>query len=72
MDVTHFKNQLYLTLIDCGPSRFALWKLLQCQDSAIVIKQLEAVFCERVPPSELLTDNGVAFCGERLAQFAKV
>ena len=72
MDVTHFGNQLYLSLIDCGPSRFAFWKPLQCQDSPSIIKQLEAVFCERELLSELLTDNGSAFYGERLAQFAKM
>ena len=72
MDVTHFGNQLYLMLVDCDPSHFALWKPLQHQDLTSIIKQLEAVFCERGPLSELFTDNGTAFCGERLAQFAKV
>ena len=72
MDVTHFRNQLYLTLIDCSPSHFALWKPLQSQDLASVIKLLEAIFCERRLPNELLTDNGTAFCEERLPQFAKV
>lgn len=28
VDVTHFGGQHYLTLIDCGPSRFAIWKPL--------------------------------------------
>ena len=70
MDVTYFGQQLYLTLIDCGPSHFAIWKPLYCQDSANIIKQLEMVFCERGLPIELLTDNGAALCGQRFAEFA--
>ncbi len=53
IDGAHFENQLCLMLKDCGASRFVLWKPLQCQDSANIIKYLE-----RGPPSELLTDNG--------------
>ena len=26
MDVTHYHREHYLTLIDCGPSRFAVWR----------------------------------------------
>ena len=28
VDITHYGNQLYLTCIDCGPSRFAVWRLI--------------------------------------------
>ena len=57
-------------LIDCGPSRFAIWKRLHHQNSADIIKQLEVVFCEREPPIELFTDNGAAFYRQRFAEFA--
>ena len=47
MDVTHLEGRHYLTLIDCGPSRFAISRPLSCQDSASIVRQLETVFCER-------------------------
>ena len=47
MDVTHVGGAHYLTVIDCGPSRFAVWRRLRRQDSASVIDQLEQLFFER-------------------------
>ena len=47
MDVTHLEGRHYLPLIDCGLSRFAIWRPLLCQDSASIIQQLETVFYER-------------------------
>ena len=55
MDVTHVNGCHYLTLIDCGPIRFAVWRRLPRQDTDSVIKQLELVFFERGAPVELLT-----------------
>ncbi|XP_003370059.1 conserved hypothetical protein [Trichinella spiralis] len=61
MDITHVRGRPYLTLIDCGPSRFAVWRRLRVQCSANVTEQLEAVFYEQGAPEELLTDNDTAF-----------
>ena len=61
MDITHFHGCHYLSLIDCGPSRFAVWRHLRRQDSSSVMLQLESVFLERGVPSELLMDNDTAF-----------
>ena len=61
MDITHYGSQHFLTLINCGPSRFAVWRLLLCQDSASVICQLESVFYKQGPPEEIPTDNDTAF-----------
>ncbi|KRX63923.1 hypothetical protein T09_810 [Trichinella sp. T9] len=61
MDITHVRGRPYLTLIDCRPSRFAVWRRLRVHCSAIVIEQLEAVFYERGAPEELLTDDDTAF-----------
>ena len=44
IDVTHLEGRHYLTLIDCSPSRFAIWRPLLCQDPASIIQQLETVF----------------------------
>ena len=43
-DITHCGERPYLTLIDCGPSRFAVWRQLRLQTSASIIEHLEAVF----------------------------
>ena len=61
MDVCHVNDQLYLTLVDCGPSRYAIWRRLRRQDSDSIIAQLESIFLERGAPKELLTDNYTSF-----------
>ncbi|KFD56667.1 LOW QUALITY PROTEIN: hypothetical protein M513_02343 [Trichuris suis] len=43
MDVTHCRGRPYLTLIDCGPSRFAVWRPLRLHSSGEVVEQLESV-----------------------------
>uniref|UniRef100_A0A5S6Q0X4 RNase H domain-containing protein n=1 Tax=Trichuris muris TaxID=70415 RepID=A0A5S6Q0X4_TRIMR len=47
MDITHCGAKPYLTLIDCGPSRFAIWRPLRLQTSTDVVEALEGVFCDR-------------------------
>ena len=71
MDITHCKGQHYLTLIDCGPSRFTIWRRISLQTSECVIAQLEAVFHERGAPEEILTDNDTAFKSRRFQEFAE-
>ena len=70
MDMTHYRGETYLTLIDCGPSRFTIWRPLRLQTSAAVVAQLESVFWERGAPSELLTDNDPAFRSRRFRALA--
>ena len=65
MDITHYEDQHYFTLIDCGPSRFSIG------NAASIIRQPESVFSERGPPAELLTDNSAAFSGEKFGRFAE-
>ncbi|XP_065654532.1 uncharacterized protein LOC136081163 [Hydra vulgaris] len=36
-DVTHYKGSPYLTMIDCGPSRFAIWRKLPREDTKNVM-----------------------------------
>ena len=71
MDVTHVNGGHYLTLIDCGPTRFVVWRCMQRQDTDSVIQQLESVFFERGPPVELLTDNDPDFRSGAFTQFAE-
>ena len=70
MDICLVKNQHYLTLIDCSPSRYAIWRKIRYQDSASVIEQLESVFFERGAPKELLTDNPASFRSSVFGEFA--
>ncbi|XP_043226567.1 uncharacterized protein LOC122383837 [Amphibalanus amphitrite] len=45
IDITHYRNRSYLSIIDCGPSRFCVWRPLRRTDSASVTEQLEEIFC---------------------------
>ena len=60
-DITHFKGIPYLTIIDCGPSRFSLWRKLRNETADNVAREIEQVFNERGPPKELLSDNGPCY-----------
>ena len=69
MDICHVNGEHYLTLVDCGPSRYAIWRKLRRQDTASVVAQLEAVFLERCAPRELLTDNYTSFRSVTFLEF---
>ena len=52
MDITHSNGSHFLTVIDCGPARFAIWRRLPQQYATSVINQLKALFYERGPPTD--------------------
>ena len=60
-DITHYKGASYLTVIDCGPSRYAIWRKLKNESASAVSEQLDHIFSERGSPVELLSDNGPCF-----------
>ena len=64
VDVTHYSTHRYLSLIDCGPSRFVVWKKIRSEDAGVVAAALEDVFMEHGPPAELLLDNSTTFRSE--------
>ena len=66
--MTHYGSRRYLTLIDCGPSRFMIWKALENETVPLLISHFVSIFRERSPPAELLLDNAPSF---RSAQFIK-
>ena len=70
MDVTHFRGRLYLTLVDCGPSRYAIWRELRHSDASEIVRHLETIFLERGAPAEILTDNATEFKGRVMVAFA--
>ena len=63
-DVTHYKGDAFLTLVDCGPSRFALWRKIRNESIVSVTERLEEIFRERGPPRQILMDNSTTFRSE--------
>ena len=60
MDITHCNGSLFLTVINCGPARFAIWRRLPQQ-------VLSTGW--RCPPTEILRDNDTAFRSSLLKTF---
>lgn len=69
VDVTHYGTKLYLSMVDCGPSRFAVWRQLPNESAANIIVQLRQVVLERGPCDEFLMDNSTAFRSTIVQQF---
>lgn len=69
IDVTHYRQALYLTMVDCGPGRFAIWRELRRETADCVTTLLNEVFLERGPVDELLMDNSAVFRSEAMAEF---
>jgi transposase InsO family protein len=66
IDITHYKNKSYLSLVDCGPGRLAIWKKINNESATEICEKLREIFCERGPPAELLLDNGTVFRSETM------
>ena len=66
-DITHVNGVPYLTVIDCGPSRFAIWRKVRNETADSVALELRKIFLERGAPVEFLSDNGPCFRSGRLS-----
>ena len=66
IDVTHYRNVPYLSMVDCGPSRYAIWRELPNETAEVVVKVLDTVFFEHGPVDELLMDNSTVFRSQKL------
>ena len=60
VEVTHFRGLLHLTVVDCGPSRYAILRQLRSENATRMISELTLIFCN-VTPMELLVDIVTAF-----------
>ena len=69
VDVTHYKGEAYLSVIDCGPGRFAVWRKLKYENAMCVREVLEQLVMERGPMSEVLMDNATIFRSALLREF---
>lgn len=63
-------DQHYLTLIDCSPTRYALWRKFRRQDTNIVLGQLESLFFEQGVLKQLLIDKGTSLRSSVFREFA--
>ncbi|KRZ54284.1 hypothetical protein T02_8638 [Trichinella nativa] len=68
MDITHVRGRPYLTLIDCGPSRFAVWRRLRVHCSANVTEAGGGVL-QTGGPGRVANDNDTAFRGRIFTEF---
>ncbi|KAK4318086.1 hypothetical protein Pmani_010884 [Petrolisthes manimaculis] len=66
IDVTHYRQVPYLSVVDCGPGRFAIWRKLKRENAQEISAELESIFLERGPVNELLLDNSTAFRSQYL------
>lgn len=71
VDVTHYEGVHFLSIVDCGPSRFAIWRRLQNESAPSIVNNLTQVMIEHGPCAELLLDNSTAFRSATVGQFAK-
>ncbi|XP_065657970.1 uncharacterized protein LOC136082493 [Hydra vulgaris] len=70
MDITHYGTDKFLSLIDCGPSKYALWRQLSSSyGSLAIVRILRLIFRERGAPSEILTDNEPTFKTKEIRSF---
>ena len=61
VDVTHYNRVCYLTCVDCGPSRFAIWRRIHDESAPSIVAELEMIIRERGSPEQILMDNGLSF-----------
>ena len=59
----------YLSIIDCGPSRFTIWRQLNGESAVEVCEHIKNICVEHGPPYTILVDNGSVF---KSAQFQAV
>ncbi|KAK3874473.1 hypothetical protein Pcinc_008865 [Petrolisthes cinctipes] len=68
LDLTHFQGRAYLTVVDCGPSRFAVWREVASENAREICGHMTQIFLERGPPDEVLMDNSTAFRSHQFAE----
>jgi len=68
IDVTHYRGNLFLSIIDCGPSRFTIWRPLKSEEAAEIAQHLDTIFNEMGPPKSIIADNSAAFRSEVIRQ----
>ena len=71
IDTTHYGGRVYLTMVDCGPGRFAIWRLIASDSSDCICREFEQVCLERGPPREILLDNSTSFRSSKFEELCE-
>ena len=71
IDVTHYRGIPYLSMVDCGPGRFAIWRELKRETARCISTELEQIFHERGPVDEVIMDNALCFRSSELGNLFK-
>ena len=61
VDVTKYEESKFLTVKDCGPSRFSIWRRITRETAEEVCAVFRSVISEFGPPAEVLLDNSATF-----------
>ena len=67
----HYGSQKYLTMVDCGLSPFAIWRIIRSKSETEVVSVLRQVFSQFGPPAEILCDNGRSFTSILMRDFCE-
>ncbi|XP_054259447.1 uncharacterized protein LOC128984178 [Macrosteles quadrilineatus] len=68
IDVTHYGQSKFMTIVDCGPSRFCIWRRIPKETKDQISKVFLELFTDRGPPHEILMDNSATFRCEEITQ----
>ena len=60
------KEKCFLTVVDHGPIRFAVWRSISGKSENAVKNALESIFCEHGALAIILDDNAPTFHGSKL------
>ncbi|XP_076044780.1 uncharacterized protein LOC143027382 [Oratosquilla oratoria] len=60
-DVTHYRRGMYLSMVNCCPGRFAVWRELKTETGEEIARMVNEIFLEKGPVGEVLVDNSTAF-----------
>ncbi|KAF2354244.1 Integrase catalytic core [Trinorchestia longiramus] len=67
IDVMHYRGRPYLSMVDCSPGRFAVWRELRRENTECIITELINIFLERGPVDKSLMGNSTVFRSQMLA-----
>ena len=66
----HYEQGLYLAMVDCGPSRFVIWRELRAENAEEIAGILNEVFLKGVRSMRCLWTT-VPFFGQRFEDHAR-
>ncbi|XP_029638122.1 uncharacterized protein LOC115213326 [Octopus sinensis] len=66
VDVRHYRQGVYLSMVDCRPGLLAIWRELRMGIANEIAQILNGIFLEKGLMEELLMDNEAAFHSEVL------